>query len=230
MADILHAGLIGDQAVMEMQDNSSTNGDAEIVPLFRAVLGPRWLDLPAAVRRLHMVTGRHSFSGLAKVRRGSSAMARIAQVIFGFPDAGDDVPLVITKIRTRKGEIWERNFNGRVFRFYLSPSNRPGHYRERFYIFTYEQELPVIDSTMHLSVRRGWIFGFIPIPGRLLPGSDSREFEVDGRFHFDVGLMAPWHGGLIVRYSGTVTPDQVPVFVKDQPASAFQSDMSAPSV
>jgi hypothetical protein len=207
MADILHAGEIRDQAVMEMRKNSSTNGDAEVVPLFPAVLGPRCLDLPAAVRRLHMITGRHSFSGSAKVQRGASVMARIAHAIFGFPTAGDDVPLVITKIRTRKGEIWERNFDGRVFRSYLSPSNRPGHYRERFWIFTYEQELPVIDGTMHLPVRRGWVFGFIPIPRRLLPGSDSREFEVDGRFHFDVGLMAPWHGGLVVRYSGTVVPD-----------------------
>ena len=60
---------------------------------------------------------------------------------------------------------------------------------------------------MHLPVRRGWCLG-IPIPRALLPWSDSREFAVDGRFHFDVALGAPLGGGLIVRYRGTVTPDR----------------------
>jgi hypothetical protein len=180
----------------------------DAAPLFQAMLGERWEDLPAAVRRLHTIRARHSFTGYAKVQRGSGLLARIAQSLFGFPHAGDDVPLTITKIRTAKGEIWERNFAGRVFRSYLSPSKRPGHYKERFGIFTYEQELPVVDGAMYLPVRRGWVFGFIPIPDLLLPGSDSREFEVEGQFHFDVGLLAPFHGGLIVRYSGTVAPDR----------------------
>jgi hypothetical protein len=176
-------------------------------PLFQAMLGERWWDLPAAVRRLHMISAHHSFTGYAKVQRGSGLIAVIAQSFFGFPRAGNDVPLTITKIRTAKGEIWERNFAGRVFRSYLSPSNRPGHYKERFWIFTYEQELPVVNGIMYLPVRRGWVFGFIPIPNLLLPRSDSKEFAVEGQFHFDVGLLAPIHGGLIVRYSGTVAPD-----------------------
>lgn len=179
-------------------------------PLFKVALGERWRRLPGVVRQLHTTTGHHIFSGSAKVERGSSAVARIAAAFFRFPLAGDGVPLTITKIRTAKGEIWERNFGGRVFRSYLSPSRRPYHYKERFWVFTYEQELPVIDGAMHLPVRRGWVFGFIPLPGLLLPGSISREFEVDGRFHFDVGLVAPFNGRLIVRYSGTAAPDRRP--------------------
>jgi hypothetical protein len=178
-----------------------------IEPLFRTALGDRWQQLPAAVQQLHSIVGQHRFAGSAKVVRGSSPVARIAAAFFGFPLEGDNVPLVITKIRTPTGEIWERNFAGRVFRSYLSLSRRPYHYKERFWIFTYEQELPVIDRTMHLPVRRGWVLGFIPLPKFLLPGSDSREFEISGRFHFDVGLLAPFGGDLIVRYVGSVAPD-----------------------
>jgi hypothetical protein len=104
------------------------------------------------------------------------------------------------------GEIWERNFAGRIFRSYLTSSRRPYHYRERFFAFTYEQELPVRDQSLNLPVRRGWFLG-IPLPALLLPASESREYAVGGIFHFDVGLYAPLRGGLIVRYRGSVTPD-----------------------
>lgn len=173
--------------------------------LFRRALGEAWHDLPPEVRRLHVVQDLESFSGTAEVIRGKGLIARIAALIFRFPKAGRNVPLTITKTRIDEGEIWERNFAGRVFRSYLTPAN-PGHYRERFGPFNYEQELPVKDGVMHLPVRRGWFLG-IPLPGPLLPGSDSREFAEDGHFRFDVGLYAPMGGGLIVRYRGTVSPD-----------------------
>lgn len=59
---------------------------------------------------------------------------------------------------------------------------------------------------MHFPVHRGWFLG-IPQPRFLLPVSDSREYSVDGVFHFDVSLIAPLGGGHIVRYRGQVKPD-----------------------
>ena len=172
---------------------------------FEQILGERWRQLPASVRRLHSVQDVESFSGRATVTRGSGFTARLAAWFFGFPKAGKDVPLTITKYRTRTGEIWERNFAGRIFCSYLTPSRRAFHYRERFFAFTYEQELLVYEQSLHLPVRRGWFLG-IPLPSPLLPGSESREYDVKGHFHFDVGLYAPLGGGLIVRYQGYVTP------------------------
>lgn len=173
--------------------------------LFRAALGELWHELPPAVRRMHSVQDIESFSGRAEVTRGTSILARLAAAFFRFPKAGTDVPLTITKSRTSSGEIWERNFAGRVFRSYLTPSG-PGRYKERFWLFNYEQDLPVLNATLHLPVRRGWFAG-IPLPRFLLPASRSREFAVDGQFRFDVGLHAPLGGGLIVRYQGWVEPD-----------------------
>jgi saccharopine dehydrogenase-like NADP-dependent oxidoreductase len=174
-------------------------------PLFQRALKSAWNELPSEVRRLHSIQDIENFSGTAEVIRGKGLIARIAAMIFRFPVEGGNVPLTITKTRSGDGEIWERNFAGRRFRSYLTPA-KPGHYRERFGPFNYEQELPVENGTMHLPVRRGWFLG-IPLPRLLLPGSDSREFALDGRFHFDVALLAPITGGLIVRYRGTVSPD-----------------------
>lgn len=174
--------------------------------LFQTALGDRWNHLPLAVQQLHSTQDIESFSGTAIVERGTSIIARLAAWFFRFPKAGINVPITITKTRIDNGEIWERNFAGRVFRSYCTPSNHPYRYKERFWLFNYEQELPVNGNSMYLPIRRGWILG-IPIPKVLLPTSDSREYESDGIFHFDVGLGAPLSGGLIVRYRGSLRPD-----------------------
>lgn len=173
--------------------------------LFQRALGSDWNRLPAEVQRLHSVQDMETFTGRAEVIRGKGLIARLAAQLFRFPKAGEQIPLTITKIRTANGEIWERNFDGRRFRSHLTPA-APGHYRERFGPFNYEQELPIRDGAMWLPVRRGWFLG-IPLPPLLLPGSDSREYAENGTFRFDVGLYAPLKGGLIVRYRGTVSPD-----------------------
>jgi hypothetical protein len=59
---------------------------------------------------------------------------------------------------------------------------------------------------MSYLVRRGWLAG-IPLPARLLPRSEIREYEEGGAFRFDVAIYAPLTGSLIVRYQGQVSPD-----------------------
>jgi hypothetical protein len=169
--------------------------------LFQNALGDRWRELPASVQRLHSVQDIEVFTGKARVTRGEGLIERAAAFFFNFPTAGENVPVTITKTRTASGEIWERDFGGRKFRSYLSPSPRPYHYRERFFVFTYEQELPVENGSLFLPVRRGWLLG-IPLPGLLLPKSRAREYDLNGTFQFDVGLYSPVTGQLIVRYQG----------------------------
>ena len=174
-------------------------------PLFQTVLGDRWATLPPTLRRLHSVHDVERFSGIARVDRGGGLLARLAAWFFRFPSAGEGVPVTVTKIRTEAGEIWQRRFAGRVFRSRCTAS-RPHHFRERFGPFTFELELPVKDGALHYPARRGWVCG-LPLPRALMPRSDTREFEADGVFHFDVALSAPLGGGLIVRYRGVLAPD-----------------------
>ena len=180
--------------------------EAPAPTLFETCLGENWGGLPDSIRRLHSVQDLETFSGRAMVTRGASLLSRTAAFLFRFPDASEDVPITVTKQRTARGEIWERNFAGRQFRSYLAPSRHPLHVTERFFAITFELELPVREGSLSLHVRRGWCLG-IPLPAFVLPRSESREYDVGGTFHFDVGLYAPFGGGLVVRYQGYLTPD-----------------------
>ena len=182
--------------------------EADRPTLFQTALGDRWERLAPQAQALHSVQDTESFSGVAQVACGRSPLARLAAWFFGFPPAGEDVALTVTKTRTDKGEIWERNFNGRRFRSHCTPAAKPYRYRERFWPFDYELDLPVENGCMGLPVRRGWFLG-VPIPRFLLPRSDSKEYVAEGKFHFDVELNAPLGGGLIVRYRGALTPDRL---------------------
>jgi len=186
---------------------STSNEESPCPTLFQSALAERWDQLPPEVQALHSVQDVESFSGTAQVTRGNSLIARLAAWFFGFPPAAERVPLTVTKFRTETGEIWERNFGGRIFRSYLTPAPVPHRYRERFWLFNYEQDLPVDGGCMRLPVRRGWFLG-VPLPRFILPQSDSREYARDGAFHFDVALGAPLGGGLIVRYRGQLQPDR----------------------
>jgi len=186
---------------------SITTEESPYPTLFQSALAERWEHLPREVQTLHSVQDVESFSGKAQVTRGKSLIAKFAAWFFGFPPAAEQIPLTITKTRTETGETWERNFGGRVFRSYLTPASAPHRYRERFWLFNYEQDLAVEDGCMRLPVRRGWFLG-IPLPRFLLPQSDSREYAREGVFHFDVALIAPLGGGLIVRYRGQLKPDR----------------------
>ncbi len=174
--------------------------------LFQSALEDRWDTLPEKVKALHGVQDIESFSGEAEVTRGTSLIARLAAWFFGFPPAAERVPLTITKARTELGEIWERNFGGRLFRSHCTPAPLKYCYRERFGIVSFELELAVDSSGMEFPVRRGWFLG-IPLPRFLLPDSETREYVENDVFRFDVSLTAPLKAGLIVRYRGWVIPD-----------------------
>lgn len=184
----------------------AASGSTSATTLFETALGDKWHDLPPAVQRLHSGGDVERFSGRAEITRGRSTVAWLAAWLVGLPKAGEDVPLTLCITRTPQGEAWERSFAGQRLGSVLTPSPRPHHVRERFGLATFEQELPVEDLVLHVPVRRGWLLG-MPLPSWLLPGSCSREYTVDGVFHFDIGLYAPLTGGLVVRYRGWLRPD-----------------------
>lgn len=185
---------------------STTVDEEPSPPMFQTVLADRWADLPSEIRVLHDVQDIESFSGKARVTRGQSLISRFAAWLFGFPAATDETPVTVTKTRVGTGETWERNFGGRVFRSYCTTVATPYRFRERFWPFTFEIDVPVEDASLRFPVRRGWFLG-IPLPCLLLPTSESREYVENGLFHFDVALAAPF-GGLIVRYRGHLHPDR----------------------
>lgn len=78
---------------------------------------------------------------------------------------------------------------------------------ERFGPFTFTLGLTIQDGALHYPVATGRI-GPIPLPRWLLPGSETRECADEGRFHFDVRLLAPVTRALMVHYRGHLSPAQ----------------------
>ncbi|WP_341368839.1 DUF4166 domain-containing protein [Yoonia sp. BS5-3] len=190
--------------------------DHPMTPLFPRQLKDQFAQLPPSVQQAHAVYGPRRWSGKARVSRGASLWARMLARLFGFPPADENVPVTVAMIPQRDGELWERQFGGRLFRSFLR--EKDGKMTERFGPFTFRLGLHVSGGQLHFPVEAGRL-GPLPIPRFCLPQSVACEYEQDGRFHFDVALKAPITCGLIVHYQGWL----------ERAATATQDKMSSDS-
>ncbi|WP_108815232.1 SDR family oxidoreductase [Loktanella sp. Alg231-35] len=178
----------------------STDVKVEVVtPIFVQVLGDSFVELPATLQQTHEVYGPRRWAGRTKVTRGASLWSRILADLIGFPKASDDIAVTVTMTPQNGGELWERRFDGKPFRSFLRP--KQGEMTERFGPLTFSLGLHVRDGQLHFPVKSGRL-GPLPLPRVLLPQSVAREYEADGRFHFDVALLAPFTGASMVHYQG----------------------------
>ncbi len=172
--------------------------------LLRAALGADWDLLPALVQQVHTLSDVQTLTGRAAVQRGTNIIARLVAWIFRLPPATPDTVVIVTMTPTSRGESWSRQFGPRKFRTQLTPVGQ-GRIRERFGALWFEIALDANADGLHMPVSKGWCAG-IPIPGPMLPVSETREYANDGRFCFDVRLSAPLIG-LIVHYRGWLVVD-----------------------
>ena len=174
-------------------------------PLFHSYLGSSFDALPAAVQDGHAVDGVLRMSGKSSVTRGTSLWARALAAAFGFPPATDEVPVTVTMSAQDGGELWERRFGSKRFWSFLKVKD--GVMTERFAPFTFTLGLHVKDEQLFYPVKAGRL-GPVKLPKWFLPLSIAREFEANGKFHFDVELRAPLTGALMVHYHGWLLPDK----------------------
>ena len=173
------------------------------LPLFALVLGQDFDGLPHAVRESHAVHPVLRLEGSARVTRGNGLWPTLLARLFGFPAAGHDIPVTVTKTRHGNTETWQRTFGRARFRSVLT--HTPHGMTERFGPFTFLLGLQVSENALHFPVERGW-FGPLPLPRVALPKSETREFSDDLGMRFDVTLRAPLGGAFIVRYEGALRP------------------------
>lgn len=172
-------------------------------PIFPRILGPAFATLPEPIRATHLTAGATRWQGRASVTRGSGLFSRFLAALFRFPPATDDTEVEVIKTPTTAGETWTRRFGSRTFRSHLQATAKG--MTERFGPFTFLLGLTVRDNALHYPVAAGRL-GPLPLPRWMLPRSEAREYVADGRFHFDVRLLAPLTGGLLVHYRGHLTP------------------------
>lgn len=178
-------------------------GTETLVPVIPRVLGPEFATLPQELRNTHLTVSVHRFRGRASVTRGTSVLGRLLSSVLGFPPTAPDVPVEVVKTATPKGEHWERRFG--PCRFHSLLAAGPQGMTECFGSFTFTIGLHVSDGGVHFPVTAGR-FGPIPLPRWLLPISIAREEVRDERFQFDVKLLAPLTGQLVVQYRGWLEP------------------------
>jgi len=174
--------------------------------LFQQALGPDFDTLPAPVRDLHTVYDKRRWVGEARVTRGTSFLGNLMCRIIGFPPQADRTPVSVTIERRGHTEIWQRDFGGKLFRSTLSlhDGQQAGHILERFGPLRFAIDLANGDGQLAFPVGKGTFLG-VPLPGWLVPISQAREYEQEGRFHFDVRISMPGLGPL-VRYQGGLDP------------------------
>ncbi|CAN7391314.1 DUF4166 domain-containing protein [Rhizobium sp. LjRoot254] len=171
-------------------------------PLYRRILGTAWDQLPGQIQDLHTVETSRTFSGAAQVNRGRSLISRIVGALYRFPGEGSEVPVHVLLERREDGELWQRNFAGRVFRSWQREGRGRSEYLidERFGPVSVGLALVTKEGRLEYIVRR-WRFLGLPMPMFMAPGGRTFEFVQDGRFRFHVEISHPWFG-LIVRYHG----------------------------
>ena len=166
-------------------------------PLYARVMGARYAALPAAVRGIHDVLRDDGAHGRATVTRGRNVLARLAAGLIGFPEEGKhDLHVGFAERDGR--ETWTRDFSGRRFSSRLY--ERGGLLIERFGAAAFGFELPSGKDGLEMVLRRWWL-GPLPMPMFLAPRTPAREWEEQGRFHFDVEIGLPLVGP-VVHYRG----------------------------
>ncbi|HEU0099579.1 MAG TPA: DUF4166 domain-containing protein [Allosphingosinicella sp.] len=170
-------------------------------PLYARVMGERFDTLPPSVRAVHEVLRDGGAAGEARVTGGLNPIARSLAAMMGFPGEGTH-PLHVAFAERDGRERWTRDFSGRTFSSVLE--ERQGRLTERFGPVRFAFDLPSDSGGLRMVIRRWWL-GPLPLPLFLAPRSEAREWEEEGRFHFDVPIALPLLGPL-VHYRGWLEP------------------------
>ena len=171
-------------------------------PPHARVMGERFNRLPPLVRAVHAGFGDSGFAGEATVTRGRHPLARLAARVFGFPPAGERVPVHVRFTDEGAETRWTRDFAGRTFASAMRTAD--GLLIERFGPLRFGFALDSEPEGLAMRLQR-WRLGPLPLPRFLAPGGTAREWEADRRFHFDVPIRLPL-AGLVVHYRGWLQP------------------------
>jgi Domain of unknown function (DUF4166)/Saccharopine dehydrogenase NADP binding domain len=174
--------------------------------LFKSLLGSAFDPLPATLKQVHQEGDQLALVGQATVRRGHGVLVRGICSVFGFPQAGEGVPVSVHIWRDGARERWQRRFGSQTFSSVLSAGSGKAEWLlvEQFGPFRFRLALVVDQGVLRWVVRGASLWG-VSLPGFLLPTGASHEYESEGRFHFHVEIRLPFVG-LVVNYRGWLEP------------------------
>lgn len=167
--------------------------------LYSRVMGEEFARLPTAVQEMHQVFGDNGAEGEVFVERGTNPIANFAAAVTGFPVSGHHKLHVSFSERDGR-ERWVReSSSGQAFSSRLY--EHKGRLAESFFgIAHFGFDLSAEQNGLRMHLARWWL-GPVPMPRVLGPRCTAREWEEDGKFHFDVPIELPVVG-LVVHYRG----------------------------
>jgi len=178
-----------------------TTTTVEPSALFERAVGPTFQTLPCPIRALHETPGQSVWRGQASVEGAASPVAGLIARAFGFPKAGQGVPVEVRIDADRDRSIWRREIAGSRFQSRLSSPKAGGRVVESFGPFAFDLTLSPEDGRLVYRVE-GWRLLGVPMPKAWAPTTVTNEKEdVEGRFAFDVEIGLPI-AGRMVRYRG----------------------------
>ncbi len=192
-----------EQAFSEFQI-ATEQTERRVVPLYATILQSGWDRLPATIRDIHDTSRYYAAEGRATVTRGNSLIARIANAMFRFPAAGNNIPVRVDFLPEDNRETWQRRFGQHRFSSCLSAGAGTGELTERFGALAFDFVLSATPSRLDMHFR-GWRLWGMPLPRFLAPHIHAAETAEDDTFHFDVRITLPF-GLPLLHYSGTLTP------------------------
>ena len=184
-----------------------TIADPDSMSLYKRILGDAWDRLPAPLAGLHNITSKElKAEGIARIETGKHPFARLLAALYGFPRAGEQVPVRVVFRRMDDGELWERDFAGRKFSTfqYEGRGYADKLVLEKFGPVTFWMALVLKEGRLH-SVTRHWTIFGVNLPLFLAPKASVYEYADGDDFCFHVEVKH-WLMGLIVRYEGRLTP------------------------
>lgn len=182
-----------------------TGTTVERSALFSRAIGAGFDALPEALKALHETQGSSLWRGRCRVEGAQGLAAGLVGRLFGFPGAGEDLPVQVAIEADEMRSVWRRAIAGRRFVSRLSLPNAGAHgygrVVERFGPLAFDLVLRPDEGRLIYEVR-GWRAFGLPMPRGLAPSTRTHEaVDALGRFEFDVEIGLPLLGRM-VRYRG----------------------------
>ena len=168
------------------------------MPLFAALLGAAFAQLPEPVRRVHDGRQVKELAGRCEVRRGRGVLAWLFGAAAALPRASGDVVVQVRIDRRGDGEVWTRHFGGQRMQSRLWPDD--GLLCERLGLVTFRFRLGVADARLVWTLQSVRALG-VPLPLAWFRGVRAEEGVADGRYGFRVSASVPGVP-VLVAYAG----------------------------
>jgi hypothetical protein len=183
--------------------NAALLSTASEPTVFQQVLRAPFFNLPPSLRQLHSVRGQACFSGQVEIRRGKGLLARLCGAVVRLPPSMAQSPLRVEFEAQPRGESWRRHFGSHRMVSRLRVRN--GDLVERLGPLQFRFALHAAGGVIYWNVVGVRILGLLPLPARLFRGVRCREWEEEGRYHFQVHTALPLVGE-VIAYRGWLEP------------------------